>query len=472
MGNRLKWKLVAAILVLLTLFFFLALYVLIPRLYNLSVSVDFQVDRKGIYDNPLTGYSPWASNVKLAEQEQLVYMDLTWAEWEPEEGKYNITGFEEKYQIHKWKSAGKHAVLRFVCDKPGNEEHMDIPQWLYEKTADGEFYDIEYGKGYAPNYENQYFLNAHEKALNALGDYCSQDNFVAFVELGSLGHWGEWHTKHEEGIPSMPDAEICWIYANHYSDSFPNARLLMRRNYVMAVEGNMGLYNDMTGDLDDTKEWLDWQKNGGAYELPDGEISYEPADQIWKQAPIGGEFTPANSMEEMLGENLNQTLSLIEESHMTFIGPHTPLEYEVEQETVDEIEQRLGYRFWISHMETNMDYGGQNFEVRLTWENDGLASFYFDWMVMMYVYDEAGNQKFWEEIDIDLTQLVPGESITTVNHIPFNDLFREGYSIGVGIVDPLTGKNAVELCMNKEYRDGVNMIYAFGGTNGTTFEVD
>ena len=228
----------------------------------------------------------------------------------------------------------------------------------------------------------------------------------------------------------------------------------------------------MTGDLDDTKEWLDWQKNGGAYELPDGEISYEPADQIWKQAPIGGEFTPANSMEEMLGENLNQTLSLIEESHMTFIGPHTPLEYEVEQETVDEIEQRLGYRFWISHMETNMDYGGQNFEVRLTWENDGLASFYFDWMVMMYVYDEAGNQKFWEEIDIDLTQLVPGESITTVNHIPFNDLFREGYSIGVGIVDPLTGKNAVELCMNKEYRDGVNMIYAFDGINGTTFEVD
>ena len=144
----------------------------------------------------------------------------------------------------------------------------------------------------------------------------------------------------------------------------------------------------------------------------------------------------------------------------------------MEQETVDEIEQRLGYRFWISHMETNMDYGGQNFEVRLTWENDGLASFYFDWMVMMYVYDEAGNQKFWEEIDIDLTQLVPGESITTVNHIPFNDLFREGYSIGVGIVDPLTGKHAVELCMNKDYRDGVNMIYAFDGINGTTFEVD
>ena len=58
----------------------------------------------------------------------------------------------------------------------------------------------------------------------------------------------------------MPDADICWEYANQYADSFYNARLMMRRNYVMAVDGNMGLYNDMTGDLTDTKEWLDWQE--------------------------------------------------------------------------------------------------------------------------------------------------------------------------------------------------------------------
>lgn len=40
----------------------------------------------------------------------------------------------------------------------------------------------------------------------------------------------------------------------------------MRRNYVMAVDGGMGLYNDMTGLPGDTLEWLDWQENGGAYE--------------------------------------------------------------------------------------------------------------------------------------------------------------------------------------------------------------
>lgn len=90
----------------------------------------------------------------------------------------------------------------------------------------------------------------------------------------------------------------------------------------------------------------------------------------------------------------------------------------------------------------------------------------------MYVYDRDGNRRYWEDIEVDLTQLFPGETITTVNHIPFNDLFREGYSIGIGIMDPLTEEPSIELCMNKDYRNGINMIYIFDGENGSTFPLD
>ena len=472
MVKNLKWKLAAAVVVVLALFSALALYVLIPRMYNLSVSIDFFADKEAGRENPLIGYAPWANNESAASQSSLVYMDLTWAEWEPEEGKFDIKGFEERYQIPRWRREGKHAVLRFVCDRPEDEAHMDIPQWLYERTADGVFYDMEYGKGYAPDYENREFIDAHEKALTALAEYCNRDTFVAYVELGSLGHWGEWHTKHDEGVPPMPDADICWEYANQYADSFYNARLMMRRNYVMAVDGNMGLYNDMTGDLTDTKEWLDWQEKGGAYVMPNGEIPYKAAVGIWKKAPIGGEFAPSNDMEEMLGADFAQTLDLIRESHMTFIGPHTPLGYKKLLEETQTIKENLGYRYWISHMDVEMEYASQKFEVRLTWENDGTAPIYFPWMAMMYVYDKDGNRKYWEEIEIDLTGLMPGESLCTVNHIPFNDLFREGYTIGIGILDPMTGEPSIELCMNQNYQNGINIIYSFDGKNGTTLGMD
>ncbi|MFQ9152653.1 MAG: hypothetical protein ACLR6B_15365 [Blautia sp.] len=63
-----------------------------------------------------------------------MYVDITWAELEPEEGIYAWTAIEEENQIARWKKEGKHLVLRFLCDLPGTEAHMDIPQWLYEKA--------------------------------------------------------------------------------------------------------------------------------------------------------------------------------------------------------------------------------------------------------------------------------------------------------------------------------------------------
>ena len=63
----------------------------------------------------------------------------------------------------------------------------------------------------------------------------------------------------------LPDAEVCWDYVLDYSDNFHNARLLMRRNFVMAADGDLGLYNDMIGSESDTEEWLDWIQNGGSF---------------------------------------------------------------------------------------------------------------------------------------------------------------------------------------------------------------
>lgn len=76
------------------------------------------------------------------------------------------------------------------CDLPGDEPHRDIPDWLYEKTKDGKDYDISYGKGYSPNYANRVFIEAHAKAIAALGKRFGQDTFFSYVELGRPGTLG------------------------------------------------------------------------------------------------------------------------------------------------------------------------------------------------------------------------------------------------------------------------------------------
>lgn len=149
MANGTRVKIITGVVILLAAAFVLLAFYMIPRIYNLSASVDFTAG-DGVYENPLMGYVNWARHPEEAQTGQLVYIDVTWAEWEPREGHFDIKGLEERNHIKRWKDEGRHAVLRFVCDMPGSEKHMDIPQWLYEKTADGIFYDTDYGKGYAP----------------------------------------------------------------------------------------------------------------------------------------------------------------------------------------------------------------------------------------------------------------------------------------------------------------------------------
>lgn len=419
-------------------------------------------EKSGQIANPFIGYAPMAEQTEAAEQEELVYISLTWAQWEPQQGVYDTEGLEQRNHIQRWKEEGKHAVLRFVCDYPGKERHMDIPGWLYQSTGDGSFYDTEYGKGYCPDYENPFFIERHEAAVRALAEYCNQDSFVAYVELGSLGHWGEWHTLYEAGMPAMPDAEACWDYVLAYSDSFLNARLLMRRNYTMAYDGGLGLYNDMTGDREATEEWLDWIENGGSYEALGNEIPYTPMPEYWKTAPAGGELTSSIPMQELLGGRKEETKELIRDTHLSFLGPNCPTGELAGQTAAEELEQELGYRIWISETKLKYHMFSGKLEISLTWENSGNAPLYWDLPVELYILDGTGKAVYWEEVGISLSRLLPGEQIKTQNTIPFDMVYRNGYSIGIGILDLDTGEPAVCLASDGiEYNDGINRIYTW-----------
>ena len=91
--------------------------------------------------NPLMGYAPWAQSTKV-ENTSLVYIGLTWREIEPEPGVYDWEAFEEEYSIAHWRQQNKRYVFRLMCDEPSEESHMDIPDWLYEATGDGDWDDI------------------------------------------------------------------------------------------------------------------------------------------------------------------------------------------------------------------------------------------------------------------------------------------------------------------------------------------
>ena len=139
--------------------------------------------------NPLIGFAPQSAYEDIIGKNTLVYIDVHWRDFEPEEGVYDFEAIEKYSHVSKWRGEGKHAVLRFICDTPKEKESMDIPDWLYEKIeGDGYHYDKEGQRGFSPQYNNEIFIEYHDKAIRKLAEFFNKDTFLSYVQLGSLGH--------------------------------------------------------------------------------------------------------------------------------------------------------------------------------------------------------------------------------------------------------------------------------------------
>lgn len=419
----------------------------------------FEPSNEVIY-NPLMGYAPSADNPDAVGDNTLVYVDVTFRELEPLEGEFDFEAIEEANHLEQWREAGKRVVFRFVCDKPGDEAHRDVPDWLCERTS-GQEYEISYGKGYAPDYSDEVFIKAHADAIQALGDRYGQDDFFAYIELGSLGHWGEWHVKSDSGMPPIPNEDVRERYIEPYRLAFPNAKILMRRPFAAAREYGFGVFNDMAGDRESTEEWLSWIKNGGDYEQTGEKDALLPIPKVWENAPIGGEFTSSLSMEWMLRFHLEETLNLIKASHMTFLGPKIPadgIEGATYAQGSDAVLTALGYRLRIQRADLRWNLARNRLRITLEWTNDGIAALYWDWPAYLYWIDDSGKVLRKEAVDLALSTLSGAKAQRTVNELDYTPP-EETVFLCVGIEDPVTEKPAVWFAMEGERQGITSVLY-------------
>jgi len=413
--------------------------------------------------NPLMGLSPWATIKDSEQPHTLVYADLSWRDFEPLEGVFDFDSFEKQQQLARWRLEGKRIIFRFVVDYPRRESHIDIPDWLFEKiNRDGEFYDNAYGKGFSPNYSNPLFMEYHNLAVKALGNRYGKDPSFAFIELGSLGHWGEWHVSSE--LRQLPSEEIRDQYVYDYKNAFPDTFLLMRRPFSIAQKLNLGLYNDQTGFLEGTNIWLEWIKNGGAY-LPDEENTLVPMPEAWKTAPIGGEQVVDMSNEDLYDRHLPTTIQLLRESHTTFIGPGGP--YEVVQGSplqlgIDQVLSTIGYRLSIDQVEMPLVVNySKDIQIKISFRNDGVAPFYYEWPVQVYLFNEKGELLRYFPVQMDVRKILPNQIYNIDVNIPIGIFGSGKYTVGFAILDPITNLPGIKMANENPRKDLIQEVGTF-----------
>lgn len=418
--------------------------------------------------NPLKGWAPWSTSwEEEGFSSTLAFVLVPWRELEPSRGTFAFKDVERDYGLDELSRSHTRWILRVVCDYPGEEYHLDIPEWLYEETgANGTWYDSEYGKGYSPDYEDPAFLAAHGRLLDALGEQYGSDPLLFAVQLGSLGHWGEWHVDEDAGIALFPRQEVTDRYVRQYAEDFPDKKLMLRRPYAIGEELGLGLYNDSFGQEESHREWLSWIENG--YVSSENGESLSGMRDFWKTAPSGGEFASGRELWEYAGEAYETTMELMRESHTTFIGPHSfgkktmeesGLGFFSEQETeehIREMSREMGYCFSVTGGTVEADPSG-GLMVSMIWENSGIAPIYENWPILLRLTDEAGNTVAEEKADGRITEWLPGSHGLSVRLNPSGGgspdaggLAPGTYRLQTALLDPATGKPAIRLANEGE----------------------
>ena len=190
--------------------------------------------------------------------------------------------------------------------------------------------------------------------------------------------------------------------------------------------------------------------------------------EVWKSAPVGGEFTSAYPMSELLTDRLDETLSLLADSHMTFIGPMCPIANKDEKAYPGEVHEvlgSLGYRYGVSRCRIIDNRFTGSMVVKLTVNNHGTAQMYFDWPLCVYLIGSDGSVVSRYETDIRLTDIYAGESAQCRLTLTDDDRRRlvempaesknagkSEVALAVGIENPDTGLPEVKLDMEVESR--------------------
>ncbi|WP_091183711.1 S-layer homology domain-containing protein [Paenibacillus catalpae] len=455
-----------------------------------------------LLNNPYTGWVAWAKDsskpdgTAYPQQHSMVYAGISWRELEPVKGQFDWEGIEQKYQFAYWASQGKRINLRIVLDTPtADPSHKDIPDWLYDELAAegnaGIWYDTqEVGSGFSPNYNSSTLLAEHERMIAKVAERYDNDPRIAYVQLGSLGHWGEWHTW-PSGSGVFPKLSISDQYVQHYLDAFENKQIGMRKPFPIASEQQVGLFNDVFGIKSSTEEWVGWTQNGWA---GIGESVDDPADaaaaqaasampDFWKYAYSGGEFANGNPESWLTDDAIMESLRQMRVSHTSWLGPSSPARtaYGTDiQSNIETMQKLMGYRYVIEAVKHSGSAArGTSISVETVLNNKGVAPFYQDWKLEYSLADANGTIVYKQQQDTDLRSLLPGRHVMD-NRLDLPSALAAGsYKLNVAVIDPATDAPGMKLAIEGKRPDGRYEVGSLtvsgspgstGGVSGSTPE--
>jgi hypothetical protein len=167
-----------------------------------------------------------------------LYIRIAWSYLEPEEERFDWSMIDDL--VEKWVANGLGISFRISCKETSTdriEQQYATPRWVKEAGAKGGYY--RQGKAVGPDgpwepvFDDPIFLEKLEKFLAAFAARYDGKTWLRYVDIGSLGDWGEGHTWAGSRIEYGFDARK--IHVDLHLKHFRKTLLIATDDFVYGI---------------------------------------------------------------------------------------------------------------------------------------------------------------------------------------------------------------------------------------------
>ena len=384
----------------------------------------------------------------------VVYIRFDWADVEPQEGQYNWKFIDDV--ISAWKPRGAAVAMRVMTANAHSKGYYSSPKWLFDAGCKG--FEYQAGGGdptsggkaiprIEPDYADPIYLAKHAAFIAALGKRYDGNPNVEFLDIGSYGIWGEWHTTHP--APVAVRKQIVDMYLK----AFPKTPLVFMTDDAevlgYALAHGTGMRRDGVGSPWHEQNWIGSPRYAGVPGMADA----------WKQAPVVfewfGNYDYLRSQEWSFDAAVNFMLS----NHVSMINDNLGRVPPEAAPQLDKLARLAGYRFVLRQVgHEKLVRRGAALNVKMKWANVGVGKLYRPCELRLSLRKFRRPNGRQHHRQRRCAEWLPGEhDVAALIQIPA-DLERGEYTLAVALTDPANQRLPLNLAMDAPAKEGWYVI--------------
>ena len=361
----------------------------------------------------------------------VVYIRFNWADVEPEPGKFDWQIIDEV--LAAWKRRGTVAFRVMTCNAH-SEGYYTSPKWLFDSGCKGFEYVVggddptSGGKRIPriePDYSDPIYLARHGEFLKAWGERYDGNPGVEFLDIGSYGIWGEWHTTHPAPVEVRKQIVDLYLKAFHRTPMVfmsDDAEVL---KYALAH--GTGFRRDGVGSPWHEQSWIGSKKYAGVPDMA----------EAWQRAPVVFEWFGDYEYFQSKGWSFDAAVNFMLRNHVTLINDNIGRFPPEALPQLEKLARLAGARLVLREIAHEKKVSpGRQLHLQMKWVNTGVGKLYWPYSLQFTLTDSSGRVCFRAGGKADPRQWLPGEhSFSESLQLP-TGLPSAEYALAVGLVDP------------------------------------